>query len=86
MQSRTCGDVRETEGLEGSTRGLDKKSDDLRECPEARCKLEFASRTARADQDVTRKSAGVGQDKSGTAGDGQDLTRESRGELMMTRS
>jgi len=51
-----------------------------------RCKPEFASRTARADQDVTRKSAGVGQDKSGTAGDGQDLTRESGGGLMMTRS
>jgi len=29
MQSRTCGDVRETEGLEGSTRSLGKKSDDL---------------------------------------------------------
>jgi len=46
----------------------------------------YVSRTARADQDVTRKSTGVGQDKSGTAGDGQDLTRESGGGLMMTRS
>jgi len=29
MQSRTCRDVRETEGLKGSTRSLDKKSGDL---------------------------------------------------------
>ena len=29
MQSRTCGDVRETESLEESTRSLDRKSDDL---------------------------------------------------------